>query len=42
MAGPILGVGKVALNELRQGDEYRIEDRVDHVQSVEVALQDSV
>jgi predicted PurR-regulated permease PerM len=39
MAGPILGVGKVALNELRQGDEYRIEDRVDHVESVEVALQ---
>ena len=33
MAGPILGVGKVALDELRQGVEYRIEDRVDHVES---------
>jgi predicted PurR-regulated permease PerM len=29
IAGPILGVGKVALNELRQGDEYRIEDRTE-------------
>jgi predicted PurR-regulated permease PerM len=27
MAGPILGVGKVALNELRRGDGHRIEDR---------------
>jgi predicted PurR-regulated permease PerM len=31
MAGPVLGVGKIALNELRQGDEDRIEDRVDHM-----------
>ncbi|MEP7046483.1 MAG: AI-2E family transporter [Ilumatobacteraceae bacterium] len=28
MAGPILGVGKVAVNELRKGQEFRIEDRV--------------
>ncbi|MEO7369472.1 MAG: AI-2E family transporter [Ilumatobacteraceae bacterium] len=28
MAGPILGVGKVAVNELRKGREFRIEDRV--------------
>ncbi|MEP7112466.1 MAG: AI-2E family transporter [Ilumatobacteraceae bacterium] len=27
MAGPILGVGKVALNEIRRGDDHRIEDR---------------
>jgi predicted PurR-regulated permease PerM len=27
MAGPILGVGKVALNEIRRGDQHRIEDR---------------
>jgi predicted PurR-regulated permease PerM len=27
MAGPILGVGKVALNEIRRGESYRIEDR---------------
>ena len=27
MAGPILGVGKVALNELREGDWHRLEDR---------------
>ena len=30
MAGPILGVGKVALNELRHGDGHRIEDRKNH------------
>lgn len=40
MAGPILGVGKVALNQLRQGDDYRIEDRVDHHESAVVAQQD--
>ena len=42
MAGPVLGVGKVALNELRQGQEHRIEDRVDHQESVAVALHDNV
>jgi predicted PurR-regulated permease PerM len=42
IAGPILGVGKVALDELRQGVEDRIEDRVDHVESASVALQDIV
>ena len=42
MAGPILGVGKVALDELRQGQEYRIEDRVDHQESVAVAFEDEV
>ncbi|MEP7202943.1 MAG: AI-2E family transporter [Ilumatobacteraceae bacterium] len=31
MAGPILGVGKIALNELRQGEEDRIEDRTTHI-----------
>jgi predicted PurR-regulated permease PerM len=34
MAGPILGVGKVALNELRQGDANRIEDRAEVSRSV--------
>jgi predicted PurR-regulated permease PerM len=42
MAGPILGVGKVALNELRQGDDSRIEDRVDHAESATVALHDNL
>ena len=42
MAGPILGVGKVALNELRQGDDSRIEDRVDHAESATVALRDNL
>jgi predicted PurR-regulated permease PerM len=27
IAGPVLGIAKVALNEIRQGDEFRIEDR---------------
>ena len=30
IAGPILGVAKVALTELRHGDGHRIEDRTDH------------
>jgi predicted PurR-regulated permease PerM len=30
IAGPILGVAKVALTELRHGDGHRIEDRADH------------
>ncbi len=30
IAGPVLGVGKVALNEIRRGDDYRIEDRTGH------------
>jgi hypothetical protein len=42
VAGPILGVGKVALDELRRGDEHRIEDRVDHVESASVAVHDIV
>jgi predicted PurR-regulated permease PerM len=42
IAGPVLGVGKVALDELRQGVEHRIEDRVDHVESASVAFQDIV
>jgi predicted PurR-regulated permease PerM len=31
IAGPVLGIGKVALNEIRRGDEYRIEDREAYV-----------
>jgi predicted PurR-regulated permease PerM len=31
IAGPVLGVGKVALNEIRRGEENRIEDRTTHV-----------
>ncbi len=37
MAGPFLGVGKVALNEIRQGDEDRIEDRTSHAPPTPVA-----
>jgi predicted PurR-regulated permease PerM len=40
MAGPILGVAKVALNDLRQGDAHRIEDRVDQALPDLIALHD--
>jgi predicted PurR-regulated permease PerM len=40
IAGPILGVCKVALTELRPGDGHRIEDRADHVDpSINYAIE---
>jgi predicted PurR-regulated permease PerM len=38
MAGPVLGVAKVALTQLREGDDYRIEDRVGEPDAVPIDL----
>ncbi len=39
MAGPILGVGKVALNEFRHGDGHRLEDRTSAVTPANLASE---